>query len=88
MGGGYPACTIHSMQEVGLATTTKVNIHTVRTDEKFRVREKAGNSERGIYTPIHPGVKYALQGRASTGNQTRIQEKWGFTSGGPRYGTP
>ena len=38
-GGAYPVCTVHSTQEVGPATTTKVGTCNVRTDETFRVRE-------------------------------------------------
>ena len=38
-GSTYHACTVHSMQEVGPATTTKVSTCNERTDEVFKVGE-------------------------------------------------
>ena len=54
-GGAYPDCTVHSMQEVGPATTTKVNTCNVRTDGTCRSRYRS--SECRIYRLIHLGYR-------------------------------
>ena len=43
-GGTYPDCTVHSMQEVGLATTTNVNTCYVR------IMEHGGSLKRSART--------------------------------------
>ena len=53
-GGAYPDCTVHSMQEVEPATTTKVNTCNVGTDGTCMSRENRKLRVQNLQT--HPSV--------------------------------
>ena len=65
-GGTYPDCTVHSMQEVGPATTTKVNTCNVRTYGTCRSGENRKLRVQNLQTHT-----FGLW----------VSDSWGFTSG-------
>ena len=67
-GGAYPNCTVHSMREVGRATTTKVNTCNVRIDGTCKSRENKNLAYVSLLQSLGaiPGVSLLPTGGGAT----------------------